>query len=51
MCMKTDKFESYIASNLDKVLGLETINTLGDRNTYIGASDIGGCPFKTGATC
>ena len=47
MCKKTDEFESFIASNLDKVLNLETKNTLGDRNTYIGASDIGGCPFKT----
>ena len=47
MCKKTNSFESYLASNLDKVLSLETKNTLGDRNTYIGASDIGGCPFKT----
>jgi len=47
MCKKTDEFESFIASNLEKVLGLETKETLGDRNTYIGASDIGGCPFKT----
>ena len=47
MCRKTDKFESYLADNLDKVLSLETKNTLGDRSQYIGASDIGGCPFKT----
>lgn len=46
MCKKTDKFESFIASNLDRVLNLETKETLGNRNTYIGASDIGGCPYK-----
>jgi len=47
MCQKTDKLESFIATNLDRVLKLETENTLGDRSTYIGASDIGGCPYKT----
>lgn len=46
MCQKTDKFESFLAENLARVLNLETKNTLGDRNTYIGASDIGGCPYK-----
>ena len=46
MCKKTDKFESFIASNLDRVLGIESKQSLGDRNTYIGASDIGGCPYK-----
>jgi len=47
MCRKTDKFESFIASNLDRVLNLESKKTLGDRSKYIGASDIGGCPYKT----
>jgi CRISPR-associated exonuclease Cas4 len=45
--MSPNKFESFIAKNLKRVLGLETEKTLGDRNTYIGASDIGGCPYKT----
>ena len=43
----TDKFEAFIASNLSRVLELETKDTLGDRSDYIGASDIGGCPYKT----
>ena len=46
MCKKTEKFESFIASNLARVLDLETKSTLGDRSTYIGASDIGGCPYS-----
>lgn len=47
MQSKTNKFESFIASNLTRVLEIETKETLGDRNEYIGASDIGGCPYKT----
>ncbi len=47
MSLSVDKFESFIAANLTRVLDLETKKTLGDRNTYIGASDIGGCPYKT----
>lgn len=46
MCKKTEKLENFIELNLAKVLKEETKNTLGDRNTYIGASDIGGCPYK-----
>lgn len=45
--MSLSKFERFISTNLQRVLGLETKETLGDRNTYIGASDIGGCPYKT----
>lgn len=47
MSLSVDKFESFIAANLTRVLDSETKKTLGDRNTYIGASDIGGCPYKT----
>jgi len=37
----------FITKNLPSVLEKETQSTLGDRSTYIGASDIGGCPYKT----
>ena len=37
----------FITKNLPSVLEQETQDTLGDRSTYIGASDIGGCPYKT----
>lgn len=47
MQVKENKFEAFIASNLTRVLDLETKNTLGDRSEYIGAGDIGGCTFKT----
>lgn len=47
MSAKVSKFEAFISSNLSRVLNLETKDTLGDRSQYIGASDIGGCPFKT----
>jgi len=46
MCKKTEELEKFLESNLTKVLKKETKETLGDRNTYIGASDIGGCPFN-----
>lgn len=42
-----NKFRAFLGKNLQKVLALETAQTLGDRSQYIGASDIGGCPFKT----
>ena len=47
MQANVSKFEAFIASNLSRVLNLETNDTLGDRSKYIGASDIGGCPYKT----
>ncbi len=40
------RLEKFIASNLQVVLAKETEQTLGDRSKYIGASDIGGCPYK-----
>ena len=42
-----NKLDEFIAKNLLRVLKQETKDTLGDRNTYIGASDIGGCPYQT----
>ena len=47
MSDKVSKFESFIAQNLQRVLDIESKDSLGDRSTYIGASDIGGCPYKT----
>jgi len=44
--MEKNKFETFLESNLLKVLKLETKKTLGNRLDYIGASDIGGCPYK-----
>jgi len=46
MCIKTERFEKYITYNFNRVLSLETQKTLGDRKKYIGASDIGDCPYK-----
>lgn len=40
------KLDVFINKNLPKVLAKETANSLGDRSTYIGASDIGGCLRK-----
>lgn len=37
------KLDKFINDNLPKVLAEHTVNSLGDRSTYIGASDIGGC--------
>lgn len=37
------KLDTFINKNLPKVLAEHTANSLGDRSTYIGASDIGGC--------
>lgn len=42
-----NKFQTFIQKNLQKVLHEETLLSLGDRSTYVGASDIGGCPYKT----
>lgn len=41
-----NKFKTFVGENLLRVLALETESTLGDRSKYIGASDIGGCPYK-----
>lgn len=40
-------FKEFIGKNLIKTLKEESVSSLGDRSKYIGASDIGGCPFKT----
>ena len=47
MQANVSKFEAFISSNLSRVLNLETKDTLGNRSEYVGASDIGGCPYKT----
>ena len=41
------KLLSYIRKGIQKWAKQNTQDTLGDRSKYIGASDIGGCPFKT----
>ncbi|MDD3467841.1 MAG: PD-(D/E)XK nuclease family protein [Campylobacterales bacterium] len=40
------KLKDFINKNLPKVLEEQTIDSLGDRSKYIGASDIGGCLRK-----
>lgn len=40
------KLDVFINKNLPQVLAKETVNSLGDRSKYIGASDIGGCLRK-----
>lgn len=42
----TMRFESFIFNNLDRVLKLETLDTLGNRMKYIGSSDLSDCPYK-----
>jgi CRISPR-associated exonuclease Cas4 len=39
--------KDYIQGSFLKVLEKESIDSLGDRSKYIGASDVGGCPYKT----
>jgi len=41
------KIISYMKKSIKKFAQQQTKDTLGDRSKYIGASDIGGCPFKT----
>lgn len=41
-----NKFEAFIATNLPKVLKKASEDSLGDRSTYVGSSDIGGCLRK-----
>ena len=38
---------SYIKKSIKEWSAKNTKDTLGDRSQYVGASDIGGCPFKT----
>lgn len=44
--MRTLKFKNFLETNLKKAAEEETAASLGDRSSYIGASDIGGCLFK-----
>lgn len=41
-----NKLEDFIQKNLPRVLAEKTASTLGDRSTYIGASDVGSCLRK-----
>jgi CRISPR-associated exonuclease Cas4 len=43
---KKQSFTSFIVSNFLKTVKQESIDSLGDRSTYIGASDVGSCPHK-----
>jgi CRISPR-associated exonuclease Cas4 len=43
----TKKLISYMQKSIKEYAKQHTANTLGDRSKYIGASDIGGCPYKT----
>lgn len=40
-------FEEFAIANFLKTIKQESNDSLGDRSKYIGASDVGGCPFKT----
>ena len=40
-------FEEFAIENFLKTINEESKESLGDRSKYIGASDVGGCPFKT----
>lgn len=39
-------FEEFAIENFLKTINEESKESLGDRSKYIGASDVGGCPFK-----
>lgn len=45
--VKKPTLKDYIEGNFKKVLEKESFDSLGDRSKYIGASDVGGCPYKT----
>ena len=40
-------FKKFLEENLKKAMKTDTINSLGDRSAYIGASDISGCLRKS----
>jgi CRISPR-associated exonuclease Cas4 len=40
-------FKEFIEANFIKTMEQKSVSSLGDRSKYVGASDIGGCPFKT----
>ncbi len=41
------KLLSYIRKSIQEYATKHTQEALGDRSTYVGVSDIGGCPYKT----
>lgn len=43
---KKPTFSEFIRTNFIKQLDKESFDSLGDRSKYIGASDVGGCPYK-----
>ena len=43
----TKRLISYMKKSIEAFAKQHTKDTLGDRSKYIGASDIGGCPYKT----
>ncbi len=43
---KKISFEEFAIENFLKTINQESKESLGDRSKYIGASDVGGCPFK-----
>lgn len=45
--MSTNPFLQKIETALQELSRSHTEDTLGDRSTYLGASDLGGCPRKT----
>lgn len=44
--MNKNRFDNFVAKNLPQALKRDTVQSLGDRSTYIGSSDIGGCLRK-----
>lgn len=42
-----DELMTTLQAALQQMAGQQTLETLGDRATYLGASDIGSCPRKT----
>lgn len=39
-------FEEFVSTNFQKLTEEESKKSLGDRSKYIGASDVGGCPYQ-----
>ena len=43
----SDELMITLQAALQQLASQQTVETLGDRSTYLGASDIGSCPRKT----
>ncbi len=43
---KKISFEEFAVANFLKTINQESKESLGDRSKYIGASDVGGCPYQ-----